>query len=135
MTRVAPAAAATAAAHPLEDSARLAVQATSAVELLERFGDLVIVALEAVGSGDDAALRAALAERERLMQALEPLLADLAVARHAAAATAGQNARAAVATILKPVDEALRHARLLHIRLTDEVDGTPVRREGLALVR
>jgi hypothetical protein len=135
VTRVAPAAAATAAAHPLEDSARLAVQATSAVELLERFGDLVIVALEAVGSGDDAALRAALAERERLMQALEPLLADLAVARHAAAATAGQNARAAVATILKPVDEALRHARLLHIRLTDEVDGTPVRREGLALVR
>jgi hypothetical protein len=117
--------------HPLEDSERLARQATAAVGLLERFGDLVIVALEAVGSGDGGALRGALAERERLMGELEPLLADLAAARHAAAATAGQNARAALTTILKPVDEALRHARLLHIRLTDEVDARP----PLTLVR
>ena len=137
--------------HPLEASDRLAWQATAAVGLLERFGDLVMVALDAVGSRDDAALHAALAERERLMAQLQPLLADLASARLGASELelAGPYSRRAVATILRPVDEALRYANLLHARLTDEVsEQTPIarpqpqrqpqpqpRRAALALVR
>jgi hypothetical protein len=124
-------------AHPLEASDRLAEQATAAVGLLERFGDLVIVALEAVGHGDDDALRAALRERERLMRELEPLLADLAAARDtvADARVAGPHARQALASILGPVDQALRHAKLLHLRLTDEMPAADAPRRGpLALV-
>ncbi|AHG87705.1 hypothetical protein J421_0168 [Gemmatirosa kalamazoonensis] len=132
--------------HPLEASDRLAWQATAAVGLLERFGDLVMVALDAVGSRDDEALAAALAERERLMAQLQPLLADLATARLSASELelAGPYSRRAVATILGPVDEALRYANLLHARLTDEVSEqappAPVarprpRRAALALVR
>lgn len=111
------------AAHPLEDSDRLAWQATAAVGLLERFGDLLAVALEAVGSGDDAALNAALVEREQVLVQLEPLLAALARARDAVARApgSGPHARQALAGILRPVDQALRHAQLLHERLTDEV--------------
>ena len=125
-------------AHPLEESDRLAQQATAAVGLLERFGDLVTVALEAVGAGDDAMLRAVLDERERLVRDLEPVLAALAAARQSLAdrPDAGVASRAAVASILRPVDQALRYAQLLHIRLTDEVGGTPVDgRRGLAIVR
>jgi hypothetical protein len=135
--------------NPLEESDRLAWQATAAVGLLERFGDLLTVALDAVGRGDDAALARALAERDRLVDQLEPLLAALASAREtagawadastratlgeaadaaaaASAATAGaagavSATRAAVAVILRPVDEALRHAKHLHLRLADEV--------------
>lgn len=113
--------------HPLEASGRLAAQATAAVGLLERFGDLVTVALEAVGSRDDVALRAALAERERLLGQLEPLLADLAAARQRVLdeTLGGPNARRALSTILRPVDEALRYANLLHVRLTDEIADQP----------
>jgi len=127
---------------PLEASGRLAWQATAAVGLLERFGDLVTVALQAVGSGDDATLDAALGERERLLRQLEPLLGDLAAARHAMTdgLVAGSNAQRAVETILRPVDDALRYAKLLHVRLADEVSGrpmpaTPRQRAPLALVR
>jgi hypothetical protein len=142
-------------AHPLEASDRLAWQATAAVGLLERFGDLVLVALDAAGDGDDDCLRAALAERGRLMVQLEPLLAELAMARQMMSRDelAGPNARRALATILQPVDHALRYANLLHARLADELtpapapapvvpaapaassDARPVRRGPLALVR
>ena len=126
--------------HPLEDSDRLAWQATATVGLLERFGDLLTVALDAVGSGDDLALGAALCEREQLLEQLEPLLAALARARSEVAASpaSGTHAHRALASILRPVDEALRHAQLLHVRLTDEVsDRAPVapRRAPVALVR
>jgi len=135
------------AAHPLEESGRLAWQASAAVGLLERFGDLLTVALEAVGSGDDEALDAALAERERLVAQLEPLLAALAAARESASAwvppRAGDDAaasrgasasRAAIAVILRPVNEALRHAQHLHLRLTDEVRGREARRHRTEVV-
>ncbi len=122
--------------------ARLEDEAATAVALLERFGELLGVALAAAGSGDDAALDAAVAERSWVMAELEPLLASLAAARARARGTAhGAKGRrralppavdaATVAHILEPVDEALRHARLLHERLTDEVG----RRTMLALVR
>jgi hypothetical protein len=127
------------AGHPLEDSDRLAWQATAAVDLLERFGDLLSVALEAVGSGDDAALQGALVERERLLVQLEPLLAALARARDgvARASGVGTHAHQALGAILRPVDEALRHAQLLHERLSDEVAERPAtvaRRAPVALV-
>ena len=112
---------AAATGHPLEESGRLAWQATAAVGLLERFGDLLTVALEAVGAGDDAALDAALMERERLVTQLEPLLASLAAAREVAASAPAAASRAAIAVILRPVDEALRNAKHLHLRLADEV--------------
>ena len=130
-------------AHPLEASDRLAWQATAAVALLERFGDLVLIAREAAGDGDDDLLRAALAERGRLLIELQPLLADLAVARQQVSRdeVAGPNARRALATILQPVDQALRYANLLHERLADELPpnpapaARPVRRGRLMLVR
>jgi len=110
------------AAHPLEDSDRLAWQATASVSLLERFGDLVVVALDAVGRGDDAALLSALTERELLMQQLQPLLGALAGARQYMAGAPPHTAAArAVEEILAPVDDALRHAQVLHSRLSDEV--------------
>ena len=133
------------AEHPLEASDRLAWQATAAVGLLERFGDLVLVALEAAGDSDDELLSAALAERQRLLSQLEPLLADLASARQRMSQDelAGPNARHALATILHPVDQALRYANVLHVRLADELPGRavpvtparPARRAPLALVR
>jgi hypothetical protein len=137
---VSPAAPVSLAAHPLEDSDRLAWQATAAVDLLERFGDLLTIALDAVGSGDDVALGEALVEREQLLVQLEPLLAALASARERVAESpvSGTHARSALASILRPVDEALRHAQLLHVRLADEVSDrptTPARRSPLALVR
>jgi hypothetical protein len=130
----------------LDASGRLAWQATAAVGLLERFGDLVTVALEAVGSGDDEALDAALGERERLLRQLEPLLGDLAAARSTMTdgLVDGSNAQRAVATILRPVDDALRYANLLHVRLAAAVADRRVpsasaapsgRRAPLALVR
>jgi hypothetical protein len=127
---------------------RLEDEAATTVALLERFGDLLGVALDAAGSGDDLALEAALEERAWVMRELEPLLASLATARavtRPAARAARGRVRAArprrslaqplepavVDELLAPVDEALRHARLLHERLTDEVG----RRAVLALVR
>ncbi len=108
------------AAHPLEDSSRLAWQATAAVGLLERFGDLVTTALDAVSGGDDRALVEALHERERLLVQLEPLLADLSAARHRLAREPeGAAARQAIESILRPVDEALRYANLLHVQLEE----------------
>jgi flagellar protein FliS len=115
--------------------ARLEDEAATAVALLERFGDLLGVALDAAGSGDDDALEAAVAERAWVMAELEPLLASLAAARRRArggrAPRRAPADEAALARILGPVDEALGHARLLHERLTDEVG----RRALLAVVR
>jgi hypothetical protein len=110
------------APHPLEDSDHLAWQATASVSLLERFGDLVVVALDAVGRGDDAALVSALGERDRLVQQLQPLLGALSGARQYMAGAPPHTAAArAVDEILAPVDDALRHAQVLHSRLSDEV--------------
>ena len=131
--------------------ARLEDEAATAVALLERFGDLLGVALDAAGRGDDAALDAAVGERAWVMAELGPLLASLAAARarprragapRAARPTvpgAGRRPRAlpapldaaTLAGILDPVDDALRHARLLHERVADEVG----RKALLALVR
>jgi len=108
--------------HPLEDSDVLAWQATAAVSLLERFGDLVVIALDAVGRGADAELERALRERGELVQELQPLLGALAAAREFMTACPPHTAAArAVDEILAPVDDALRHAQLLHSRLSDEV--------------
>jgi hypothetical protein len=149
----APAAAALAVAPwdgPAAGRSRLEDEAATAVALLERFGDLLTVALAAAGSGDDDALDAAVAERAWVMAELGPLLASLAAARDGARECRRERARAgarsagaarrrpappldaaALAEILDPVDEALRHARLLHERLADEVG----RRARVALVR
>ena len=140
--------------HPLEDSDHLAWQATAAVRLLEQFGAQLLVALDAVGRGDDPALDAALLERDRLVVQLEPLLAALAEARAlvrdwpAASSAPSSASQQAVALILAPVDDALQHAQLLHKRLADETreviarrtqSPAPVRRGGrggsVALVR
>lgn len=128
---------------PGADGARLAWQADAAVRLLERFGDLLAVALEAVGEGDDAVFAEALAERDRLVVQLEPLLGTLAAARVQAhewpalepddadwdddLGDGGALAPVTLARILAPVDEALRHAQHLHRRLSDEVRGHAVR--------
>jgi hypothetical protein len=122
--------------------ARLEDEAATAVALLERFGDLLGVALAAAGRGDDAALDVAVGERAWVMAELEPLLASLAAARAQTRtqprAPAGRRRAlpaavdpATLALILAPVDDALRHARLLHERLADEVG----RRTMLTLVR
>jgi hypothetical protein len=123
------------ARHPLEDSDHLAWQATAAVRLLERFGAQLLVALDAVGRSDDAALDAALVERDRLVAQLEPLLAALADARArvrawpvAVAAADGSASVQALTLILAPVDDALQHAQLLHKRLTDETREVLTRR-------
>jgi hypothetical protein len=115
--------------HPLEESDRLAWQAEAAVGLLERFGELVSVALAAVAADDEDAFAAALAERERLVALLEPLLGDLAQARRRAGTFATPRASEALAEILRPVDEALHYAQLLHSRLADEVSGRATRPE------
>jgi hypothetical protein len=73
------------------------------------------------------------------MAELEPLLASLAAARQQARTPATGRRRTfhpalddeALGRILAPVDEALGHARLLHERLTDQVE----RRTRVALVR
>jgi hypothetical protein len=123
--------------------ARLEDEAATAVALLERFGSLLGAALDAAGEGDDDALDAVVAERAWVMSELEPLLASLSAARlsgrRAPRAGAGARRRAAFPAavdpvtlrgILAPVDEALRHARLLHERVSDEA----TRRGGLWLV-
>lgn len=138
-----------AAAYPLRDGDRLTWQASAAVTLLERFGHLLSVALQAVGDGDDAAFSLALAERDRLVTQLEPLLGALATARSEAeewatpgaapsdapsaswcdeVALPGSLQALAVARILAPVDAALQHAQHLHVRLSDEVRGRATRR-------
>lgn len=114
--------------HPLEESDRLAWQAEAAVSMLERFGELVGIALDALGASDDEGFAAALAERERLVALLEPLLGELALARQRARTYPAPRASEALAEILRPVDEALHYAQLLHARLVDEVT---VREQGL----
>jgi hypothetical protein len=116
--------------HPLEDSDRLAWQAEAAVSLLERFGALLTVALDAVGRADDAALGAALAERDHLVAQLEPLLAALADARAAVRDWPGDPGAGsrALSLILAPVDDALEHAQHLHRRLADETRDALARR-------
>jgi hypothetical protein len=116
--------------HPLEDSDRLAWQVSAAVRLLERFGAQLLVALDAVGRGDDPELDAALLERDRLVGQLEPLLAALAEARaivRAWPSPSGAGVESvshhSLALILAPVDDALEHAQLLHRRLSDETRG------------
>jgi hypothetical protein len=127
--------AATRGRHPLEDSDRLAWQASAAVALLERFGAQLLVALDAVGRGNDPELDAALLERDRLVAQLEPLLAALAEARASVRAwpsPAGQGvdsaSQHALALILAPVDDALEHAQHLHRRLSDETREVLARR-------
>ncbi len=121
--------------HPLEDSDRLAWQAAAAVSLLERFGAQLLVALDAVGRGNDPELDAALLERDRLVAQLEPLLAALAVARATVRAWPSPVAPGvdsashhALALILAPVDDALEHAQHLHRRLSDETREVVARR-------
>jgi hypothetical protein len=121
--------------HPLEDSDRLAWQVSAAVGLLERFGAQLLVALDAVGRGNDPELDAALLERDRLVGQLEPLLAALAEARATvrswpspSGAGAGSASHRALALILAPVDDALEHAQHLHRRLSDETRDVLARR-------
>ena len=121
--------------HPLEDSDRLAWQASAAVDLLERFGAQLLVALDAVGCGNDAELDAALLERDRLVALLEPLLAAPAEARATVRAWPSPGgadidsaSQQALALILAPVDDALEHAQHLHRRLSDETRDVLVRR-------
>ena len=102
-----------AAAH-----ARLEDEAVTAVALLERFGDLLAVALDA-----------AVAERAWVVSELRPLLAALREAKRSGAHVPAEAAR--LAQVLAPVDVALRQAGLLHERLTDDVD----RWAPIALVR
>jgi hypothetical protein len=97
----------------------LEAQAATAVALLERFGGELVLALEAVGRGDDAAFDAAVAERERLVDCLMPVLAPLAAARRGAAAVEARDPSCAGA--LARVDAALAHARHLHGLVADEV--------------
>jgi hypothetical protein len=133
----------------LGDSDRLAWQASAAVAMLERFGELLTIALDAVGDGDDVAFTHALVERDRLVVQLEPLLGALASARSEAhawpapvpsltaesadhwrddpEATAAMTALT-LARILAPVDDALQHAQHLHVRLSSEVGGRVTRR-------
>lgn len=102
------------------DRARLEDEVATAVALLERFGDLLVVALDAAGQGADDALEAAVAERAWVMAELSPLLVALGEAR---TAYPHSPARAAeLARVLAPVDDALRNAGLLHARVTDEID-------------
>jgi hypothetical protein len=113
-----------AAAH-----ARLEDEAVTAVALLERFGDLLAVALDAAGRGAEDALDAAVAERAWVVSELRPLLAALREAKRSGAHVPAEAAR--LAQVLAPVDVALRQAGLLHERLTDDVD----RWAPIALVR
>jgi hypothetical protein len=97
----------------------LEAQAALAVALLERFGGELVLALEAVGRGDDAAFDAAVAERERLVDCLMPVLVPLAAARREAAGVEAHDASCAGA--LARVDAALAHARHLHGLVADEL--------------
>ena len=114
---------------PAAARARLDDEAATAVALLERFGDLLAVALDAAGRGAGEALDAAVAERAWVVAELRPLLASLGEARATRPRSAAQAAE--LARVLAPVDEALRHAGLLHTRITDEMDAWA----PLALVR
>lgn len=120
-----------------EAEARLVWQAEAAVVLLQRFGAQLLGALTALGAADERALAVALAERERLLAQLAPLLAPLATAR-ARCALGGH----AVPDALLAVDAALVNARHLHVVVADEVrarttDPALVRRarHGRAAVR
>jgi hypothetical protein len=115
--------ASTAARIQLEDDA------TQAVALLERFGALLTVALDAAGRGATAELEDALAERTWVAAELRPLLSSLSAARAVRSRPAAE--QAAVTRVLARVDEALRNAGLLHARTTDATE----RWAPIALVR
>ena len=116
----------------------LARDAAAVVILLERFGDLLTEALDAAGRGADEDFAVAVAERTRVTAALGTRLAALAVARQVARRDGVTEAQ--IEAALRPVDDALRHAQLLHERVADDVvppaPGRAVRdRPVLALVR
>lgn len=119
--------------YPLGASSAEAVvvQAEAAVHLLERFAAELGDAAAAADDGDVEALGLALAERERLLARLGPLLAPLAAARRevASEATRGHEgeqwpdgwdagwADTACAVALARVDAALATAQRLHAEL------------------
>lgn len=118
---------------------RLAHDAAAVVALLERFGALLTDALDAAGRGADDEFATAVGERARVTAALRPRLATLNAARralrHAPAAEADR-----LAAVLRPVDDAVEYARLLHLRVTDAPDdgacvSRPSASAGLTLVR
>lgn len=96
----------------------LARDAAAVVVLLERFGDLLADALDAAGRGAEEEFAVAVAERGRVTAALGNRLAALALARQVArrdGVTPGE-----ITAALRPVDQALRHAQLLHDRVADD---------------
>lgn len=109
----------------------LARDAAAIVVLLERFGDLLAEALDAAGRGADEEFAVAVAERTRVTTALGARLSALADARQVARRDGIPDAQ--IAAVLRPVDEALRYAQLLHDRVTDEVDAAPRTDRGVAL--
>ncbi|GJG86633.1 hypothetical protein tb265_18140 [Gemmatimonadetes bacterium T265] len=115
----------------------LAREAAAVVILLERFGGLLADALDAAGRGADDEFAVAVAERARVTTALGNRLARLAILRQIARRNGASAAEVAMA--LRPVDDALRHAQLLHDRIADEderVFTTPFgERPALTLVR
>ncbi len=104
--------------------------ADAIVVLLERFGDLLADALSAAGRGADEEFAVAVAERARVTTALGNRLAALAIARRMARRNGATAAE--LRDALRPVDEALRHAQLLHDRVADDDACAAV---ALAIVR
>ena len=118
----------------------LARDAAAIVVLLERFGDLLADALDAAGRGADEDLAVAVAERARVTTALGNRLAALTVARQIAERDGATPAQ--IAAAMYPVNEALRHAHLLHDRVADDEPRTesvavsrPASRSMLTLVQ
>lgn len=118
----------------------LARDATAIVVLLERFGDLLTDALDAAGRGADDDFAVALAERGRVTTALGNRLAALTIARQIAERDGATPAQ--IAAAMSPVNEALRHAHLLHDRVADDEHGAgsdavprPAARPALTLLR
>ncbi|HEY0777150.1 MAG TPA: hypothetical protein VGD56_04210 [Gemmatirosa sp.] len=111
----------------------LARDAATVVILLERFGDLLTEALDAAGRGADEDFAVAIAERTRVTTALGTRLAALAVARQVARRDGVTEAE--IDAALRPVDDALRHAQLLHDRIAEDVPTPVPGRPVLSLVR
>ncbi len=117
--------------------ATLARDAAVVVILLERFGDLLADALDAAGRGADEELAVAVGERTRVTAALGNRLAALAITRQVARRHGATTTQ--ITATLRPVDDALYHAQLLHDRVTDNEDGAGATRArgtaALTLVR
>lgn len=106
--------------------ATLARDTAAVVVLLERFGDLLADALDAAGRGADEELAVAVAERTRVTAALGNRLAALAITRQVARRDGATTAQ--ITAALRPVNDALYHAQLLHDRVNDNQDGAIVSR-------